>query len=88
MKQFVIDIIRRLYIAKDATHVGVVSFSTQTVTNFHLKQYYDVDKMAKKIWDMTYLGGNTNTADGILVTGSVALLRQFNDDYRRFSIHL
>ena len=58
------------------------------MTNFHLGQYDDVDEMAKKIWDMTYLGGNTNTADGISVTGFIALLRQFNDDYRKFSIHL
>ena len=91
IKQFVTDIIRGLKIIDDQTRVGVVSFSTTAVTNFHLKQYYDVDEMAKKIWDMPlFLSGGTNMADGISVTGSVALLRQFNSDYtliyRHFSI--
>ena len=75
IKQFVTDFIRGLKIIDDQTRVGVVSFSTTAVTNFHLKQYYDVDEMAKKIWDMPFLSGGTNTADGISVTGSIALLR-------------
>ena len=81
IKQFVTDIIRGLKIIDDQTRVGIVSFSTTAVTNFHLQQYYDVDEMAKKIWAMSYLSGATNTADGILVIGYVALLRQLNGYY-------
>jgi len=81
IKQFVTDIIRGLKIIDDQTRVGVVTFSTTAVTNFHLQQYYDVDEIAKKIWDMSYLAGVTNMADGISVIGYVALLRQFNSDY-------
>jgi len=67
IKQFAIDVIRGLKIGADQTRVGIVSFSTTAVTNFHLQQYYDVDEMANKIYDMTYAAGATNIADGIMV---------------------
>ena len=79
IKQFVTDIIRGLKIIDDQTRVGVVTFSSMAVTNFHLQQYDDVDEIAQKIWDMSYLSGGTNIADGISVIGYVALLRQFSD---------
>ncbi|KAK2161998.1 hypothetical protein NP493_1548g00037 [Ridgeia piscesae] len=66
VKQFVMDVIHGLKISADQTRVGVVSFATMTVNNFHLQEYYDVDEMAEKIWEMAYLAGSTNTADGIM----------------------
>ena len=68
IKQFAIDVIRGLKIGLDQTRVGVVSFSTTAVTNFHLHEYYDVDIMAKQIGDMTYAAGAMNIADGITVS--------------------
>ena len=64
------DVIHGLKISADQTRVGVVSFATMTVNNFHLQEYYDVDEMAEKIWEMAYLAGSTNTADGIMVGGN------------------
>ena len=78
MKQFVIDIISRFKIDDAETRVGVVSFSTTAVINFHLQQYDDVDEIAQKIWDLTYMGGISNAGAGISVIGYVLPLRQFN----------
>ena len=68
-KQFLIDIIRRFKINDRQTRFGVVSYATKAVANFQLRKYDDVDEMAKKIWDLTYLGGVSNTADAISVIG-------------------
>ena len=67
-KQYVIDIIHGFKISSDQTRVGVVSFSTIVVANFHLQQYYDVDVMADKIWELPYLAGGTYTPEGIMVS--------------------
>ena len=84
VKQFVMDVVRGLKISEAQTRVGVVSFSTMTVTNFHLEEYFDADDMSAAIWELLYMAGSTNTADGIKVgpTNGVWV------DSARYCVHL
>ena len=71
VKQIAVDIVQGFKISDAHTHVGVVTYSTATVANFHMQQYYDVKRMVKTIWEMDFLAGLTNTADGILVSVTI-----------------
>jgi len=79
LKQFVMDVTSGFNIASNQTHVGVVSYSTRAVKQFHLQQYYDADVVTKAIWDMAYLAGLTNTADGISVSVGCHSLKRGTD---------
>jgi len=68
VKQFVMDIIHRVKISADQTHVGVVTY---TAAKFHLQQYYDVDIMAKTIWELFYLYPFPTPGLGMSVSGTV-----------------
>lgn len=64
-KQFVIDIIKALDVSFDETRVSVISYSTGVSLEFDLDEHFDVATLESFIWDMPYLAGTTNTADGI-----------------------
>ena len=50
----------------DQTHIGVVSYSTMTRVDFNLGSITEPEDMLDAIWEIEYMAGVTNTADGIL----------------------
>ena len=64
-KQFVIDVVKALNVAADETHVSVISYSTEVRLDFDLDEYFDKAELESIIWEVAYMAGTTNTADGI-----------------------
>ena len=50
---------------ENQTHIGCVSYSTMVREDFYVGEYFDRDAMLPVIWDIDYMAGVTNTADGI-----------------------
>ena len=50
---------------ENQTHIGCVSYSTMVREDFYVGEYFDQDAMLPVIWDIDYMAGVTNTADGI-----------------------
>ena len=63
--QFVIDVMKGLKVSEDGTHVSVVTFSNEAETHLGLKEYYSMGHIEDFVFDLDYLAGVTNTADGI-----------------------
>ena len=75
--QFVIDVMKGLKISSKGTHVGVVVYSTMVASCFGLNEYYSVDDVEPAVFNLEYMAGLTNTADGIMVMHNI-----FTDDGR------
>ena len=65
--QFVIDVMKGLKISSEGTHVSVVIYSTEVETSFGLDTYHSVDDIEPIVFNLEYMAGVTNTADGIMV---------------------
>lgn len=67
--EFLYDIVDKLPIGQDKTHVGMVIFSNSANEEFDLDDYYDKAAMLTAITEMKnkYKGGNTNTQQGLTV---------------------
>ena len=65
--QFVIDVMQKLKISKEGTHVSVVIYSTDVETSFDLNTYFSVEDIEPVLLKLVYMAGVTNTADGIKV---------------------
>jgi len=65
--QFVIDVMKGLKISSEGTHVSVVIYSTEVETCFGLDTYHSVDDIEPIVFNLEYMAGVTNTADGIMV---------------------
>ena len=54
-------------VVEDQTRIGVISFSTMVRSDILLGQYLTpTPDMLPAIWEIPYMAGVTNTADGIL----------------------
>ena len=69
--QFVIDVMKGLKISSKGTHVGVVIYSTMVAACFGLKEYDSVDDIEPAVFNLEYMAGLTNTADGIMVMHNI-----------------
>ena len=67
MKQFVIQLIRRLSVARDNVRVASVSYSNEARLNFPLNRYYTVPDLVRAIEKIEYLDNQTHTADALHV---------------------
>ena len=63
--QFVLDVMQKLKISQEGTHVGVVIYSTNVETSFGLNTYFSVAEIEPVMLNLFYMAGVTNTADGI-----------------------
>ncbi|KAI0236841.1 hypothetical protein LSAT2_012610 [Lamellibrachia satsuma] len=63
--QFVIDVMKGLNIKADGTRVSVVIYSTEVKLSFGLTQYYSMAVIEPIVFNLKYMAGITNTADGI-----------------------
>ena len=63
--QFVIDFMKGLNIKADGTRVSVVIYSTEVELSFGLTQYYSMAAIEPVVFNLEYMAGVTNTADGI-----------------------
>ena len=50
---------------KGQTRIGVVSYSTITRQDFNLGSIAEPEDMLDLIWEIDYMAGVTNTADGL-----------------------
>ena len=76
-KQFVMDVIQGLKVSKHQTRIGVISYSTMVRSDILLGEYFTVEPdMLPEIWQMPYMAGVTNTADGILEMHRMFLSRR------------
>ena len=65
--QFVVDVVKGLKVSSAGTHVSVVIYSTEVETCFSLTAYYWMDEIGPIVFNLEYMAGVTNTADGIMV---------------------
>lgn len=63
--QFVADFVGRLDIGENQVRVGVVKYSKQAINEIFLNRYYDKSSLQTAILNLKYIGGTTNTAEGI-----------------------
>ena len=52
--------------ADNQTRIGVISYSTMVRRDFNLGSITEAEEMLDIIWEIEYMAGVTNTADGIL----------------------
>ena len=72
MLQFVVELIDQLYVS-DLVRIAVVKFSDDVDSVFHLNnQLSDISEMESRIKNISYVGGNTDTAKGIEYMRTVA----------------
>ncbi|KAI0220298.1 Matrilin-3 [Lamellibrachia satsuma] len=64
---FMVTMVDKLNIGSNQVRIGVVKFSTDAESVFHLNQYTDKNSLKEAIRRISYLGGHTNTAGGIRI---------------------
>ena len=64
-KQFMVDTVRAIVLHPEETKVGLVLFSTVAEVDFTPDTFDDLEDIVDAIWDVPYMAGLTNTADGI-----------------------
>lgn len=84
-KQFVIDVVKGLNVAYDETHVSVISYSTEVRLEFDLDEYFNKQELETMVWDIQYMAGTTNTADGIRLMRDV-YSRKGRDDVKSIAV--
>lgn len=65
MKQFVKKVVDFFNIGRAGTHIGVVQFSTNTITEFRLNRYYTKSEMKQAVDRIPYRNGLTYTAEAL-----------------------
>ena len=65
MLAFVVNIIQKLTISEAGVHIGVVTFSDTSYTEFHLDSHFNKASLINAINSIFYKGGNTRTSSGI-----------------------
>jgi Mg-chelatase subunit ChlD len=65
-KQFAIDVMKGLTIGPEGTRIGMVTYSTRAWTRWQLGEYETEEELEDAIWSISKIGGNTNTAEGLL----------------------
>ena len=65
--QFVIDVMKGLKVSNDGTRVAVIIYSTMVETSFGLLEYFTMAEIEPIVFNLEYMAGVTNTADGIMV---------------------
>ena len=63
--QFVRRIVESLMIGENLSRVGMVIYSNTAFNYFYLRTYFDRNQMIQVILQARYIGGTTNTAQGI-----------------------
>jgi len=54
-----------LKVRENQTRIGVVSYSTMVREDFYLGEFFKMSQILPLVWDIEYMAGVTNTADGI-----------------------
>ena len=65
MLTYIQDSVSGFRFGTDDVRVGLVRFSNNGNVEFYLDDYKDLDEMLTRIGQVGYIGGTTNTADGI-----------------------
>ena len=65
MLAFVVNIIQKLTISEVGVHIGVVTFSDTSYTEFHLDSHFNKASLINAINSIFYKGGGTRTSSGI-----------------------
>lgn len=65
MKTFITKVANGTVIGKENVHIGVVQYSDDPRDEFALDQFYDKDKVEKKINSITQITGNTYTGKAL-----------------------
>ncbi|KAI0239914.1 Collagen alpha-5(VI) chain [Lamellibrachia satsuma] len=76
---FMVTMVDRLNIGLNQGRIGVVQFSTEAESVFHMNQYTDKNLLKEAIRRISYLGGHTNTAGGIRIMHDVEFTAQNGD---------
>lgn len=65
MKEFVKKVVDFFNIGRTGTHIGVVQYSTHTVSEFNLKQYFTKSQMKNAVDRIPFQAGWTYTAEAL-----------------------
>ncbi|XP_014645179.1 PREDICTED: collagen alpha-5(VI) chain [Ceratotherium simum simum] len=65
MKTFMKNLLAKIQIGPDKTHIGVVQFSTDTKEEFQLNKYFTQKEISDAIDQMSYLNQNTFTGKAL-----------------------
>ncbi|CAI9721272.1 type VI, alpha [Octopus vulgaris] len=76
MLTFVHRMVQSFDIGKDDVRVGLVTFSDNSVLEFHLNKYFNASELDKAISNVKYKAGSTNTADALRYIRTISLLPQ------------
>ncbi|KAI0213235.1 hypothetical protein LSAT2_001785 [Lamellibrachia satsuma] len=76
---FMVTMVDKLNIGSNQVRIGVVKFSTDAESVFHLNRYTDKNSLKEAIRRISYLGGHTNTAGGIRIMNDVEFTSQNGD---------
>ena len=61
LKQFVMDIIKKLKVSKSNTHISLVRFSNEVVVDMTLTDEFDPLLIRDFVWKRPFMAGTTNT---------------------------
>ena len=78
--QFIIDVMKGLKVSPEGTHVSVITFSTEVEISFGLNVYFSMSNIELVVFDLVYMAGVTNTADGIKAMHQLVLSEGRNPD--------
>ncbi|KAI0220319.1 hypothetical protein LSAT2_028165, partial [Lamellibrachia satsuma] len=67
LDEFMVRMVDALYIGSNQVRVGAVKFSTEAESVFHMNRYSDKKSLKEAIKRISFMGGHTNTADGIRI---------------------
>ena len=76
---FIVTMVDKLNIGLNQVLIGVVKFSTDAETVFHMNQYTDKNLLKEAIRGIRYKGGHTNTVGGIRIMHDVEFTPQNGD---------
>ena len=79
LKDFVKNMLDRIDIGPDSNRVAAIQFSNHAALEFTLDKFQSKDKMQEAIQNISYQGGQTNTAAALRMMRDDVLLRQRGD---------
>ena len=86
MKQFVMDIIKKLKVSKKNTHISLVRFSNEVVADLTLTDEYDSQTLRDIVWKRPFMAGNTNTQQALEVMLEVSRATGRLNDVKQIGI--